>query len=81
MRIALTLDKDVADRTRALATQCHKPFRALANEALRLGLESIERPAKQRTYRTCGQELGLRQGRNLDNIQALLAQIDGEDAR
>jgi predicted transcriptional regulator len=36
MRTTLTLDDDVADRTRALAHKLRKPFKAVVNEALRL---------------------------------------------
>jgi hypothetical protein len=51
------------------------------NEALRAGLKEVEKPAMQRPYQTEAHPMGLRQGRNLDNIQELLAQIEGEDAR
>jgi hypothetical protein len=32
-------------------------------------------------YRTHAHKLGLKAGRNLDSIQELLAQVEGEDAR
>jgi len=41
----------------------------------------VEQPAKQRRYKTKPHKMGLRQGRNLDNIQELLARIEGEDSR
>ena len=77
----MTLDDDVADRTRALAQELRKPFKAVVNEALRLGLEQVEKPTKQRRYRTQPHAMGLRQGYSLDNVQELLAQVEGEDFR
>lgn len=81
MRTTLTLDEDVADRTRALAKRLNKPFKAVINEALRLGLAQVEKPAERRPYRTKAHPMGLREGYSLDNVQELLAQIEGEDHR
>jgi len=77
----LTLDHDVADKTRVLARRLGKPFKAVVNEALRLGLEQVEKPMKQQPYKTQSHAMGLRQGYSLDNIQELLAQVEGEDFR
>ena len=81
MRTTLTLNEDVLDRARDLARKMGKPFKAIVNEALRLGLDHIEKPAKQRPYRTQPHDMGLREGFNLDNIQELLVQVEGEDFR
>lgn len=81
MRTTLTLDDDVLERARALAAKLRKPFRSIVNEALRAGLDQVEKPAKQRPYKTVPHAMGLRSGRNLDNIQELLAQVEGEDFR
>jgi hypothetical protein len=81
MRTTLKLDEDVLDKARALATQRHLPFRAVVNEALRLGLAEVAKPARQRPYRTRARPLGLRKGHSLDNISDLLAQAEGEDYR
>lgn len=78
MRTTLTLDDDVLDRARAVARKLHTPFRQVVNEALRVGLQTVEKPALTREYRTKPHRLGLKAGRNLDNIQELLAQVDGE---
>jgi hypothetical protein len=59
----------------------HAPFRQVVNEALRAGLQTVEAPAKCRPYRTKPRKLGLRAGRSLDNIQELLAHIEGENHR
>ncbi len=81
MRTTLSIDDDVMDRARAIAAKLRIPFRTIVNEALRAGLDQVEQPAKHRRYKTKPHVMGLRQGRNLDNIQELLAQIEGEDAR
>ena len=79
MRTTLSIDDDVMERARTVAAKLCTPFRAVVNEALRAGLEHVEQPAKQRPYKTEPHAMGLRSGRNIDNIQELLAQIEGED--
>ena len=81
MRTTMTIDDDVMERARAVAAKLRIPFKAIVNEALRAGLDQVEQPAKQHRYKTKPHEMGLRHGHNLDNIQELLAQIEGEDSR
>lgn len=81
MRTTLTLDDDVLEMARLLAAQTRKPFKAVVNEALRMGLAGLEKGARQRPYVTTPRAMGLRPGHNLDNIQELIAQIEGENAR
>jgi hypothetical protein len=79
MRTTLTIDNDVLERARAIVAKLRTPFKTVVNEALRVGLDHVEQSAKSRPYKTKPHEMGLRSGRNLDNIQELLAQIEGED--
>jgi len=81
MRTTLSIDDDVMERARAVAAKQRTPFKTVVNEALRAGLDHVEQPAKRRRYKTEPHAMGLRSGRNLDNIQELLAQIEGEDSR
>ncbi len=81
MRTTISIDDDVMERARAVAVKLRTPFKAVVNEALRAGLDHVEQPAKRRPYKTEPHEMGLRSGRNIDNIQKLLAQIEGEDTR
>ena len=81
MRTTLTLDEDVAQKTRELAVKLKKPFKVVLNEALRKGLEEVEKPIKQALYRTVPHEMGLRDGFSLDNIQELISQAEGENTR
>ena len=81
MRTTLALDDDVIDKAKAVAARQRMSFRAVINQALRIGLEEVEKPARRRPYRTKPHAMGLRTGYNLDNIQALLTQVEGEDCR
>ena len=81
MRTTITIDNDVLDRARAISAKLRTPFKTVINEALRAGLDHVEQPAKRRQYKTQPHAMGLKAGRNIDNIQELLAQIEGEDAR
>ncbi len=81
MRTTITIDNDVLERARAIAAKLSTPFKTVINEALRAGLDHVEQPAIRRRYRTEPHAMGLKAGRNLDNIQELLAQIEGEDYR
>ena len=81
MRTTLVINDDVLDRARAVAAKLRKPFKTVVNEALRAGLDVVEQPARKRPYKTKPSPMGLRQGRQLDNVQELLAQLEGEDFR
>jgi len=81
MRTTLSIDDDVLERARAISAKLSRPFKTVVNEALRVGLEQVEKPAERRPYKTEPHAMGLRPGRNIDNIQELLAQIEGEDSR
>lgn len=81
MRTTIVIDDDVLDSARSLANRLHTPFRQVVNEALRAGLQTVAEPAASHPYRTRPRKLGLRAGRNLDNIQELLAHVEGEDHR
>lgn len=81
MRTTLTIDDDVLDTARSVAERLNTPFRRVINEALRAGLQAVEQPGKTRPYTTHPHKLGLKGGRSLDNIQELLAQVEGEAHR
>ena len=81
MRTTLSMDDDVLDRAKAIAAALRLPFRRVVNEALRAGLPVLEDLPRSRPYRTHPHKMGLKTGRNLDNIQALLSQVEGESHR
>ena len=81
MRMTLTLYDDVAELARQIANQRGLPMKQVINEALRTGLRAMENPPKLTPYRTHARHMGLQPGISLDNIQELLSQLEGEDAR
>jgi hypothetical protein len=81
MRTTITIDDDVLERAHAVSEKLGTSFKAVINEALRNGLDQVEKPAKSNSYKTRPHKMGLKAGRNIDNIQELLAQIEGEDYR
>ena len=81
MRTTLTLDEDVAQRTKELAVRLKKPFKVVLNETLRKGLDQAEKPLKHRRYQTNPHEMDLREEFSIDNIQELIAQVEGENTK
>jgi hypothetical protein len=81
MRTTINIDNDVLERARAISTKLRTPFKTVINEALRAGLDHVQQPPKCGRYKTKPHAMGLKAGRNIDNIQELLAQIEGEDSR
>jgi len=79
MRTTLTLDPDVAAKARKGAARLKRPFKEIVNEALRVGLDEVLKPAAAKPYRTKARPLGLREGLSYDNISELLARAEGED--
>ncbi len=81
MKTTLILDEDVHDRVRKVASRLNKPIKTVVNEALRAGLNALdEKRVAPRPYHTDARPLGLRKGCSLDNVQELLAQVEGEEA-
>ncbi len=81
MRTTLTLDRDVAERAKALVRKSGRPFKQIINEALRRGLEQLQASPKGKRYRAPVHSMELRGGLTLDNIQDLLSEVEGEDSR
>ncbi len=79
MRTTLTLEPDVAARLRAAMKSRRRPLKAVVNEALRAGLSALEkRPGSRERYRTTGFNLGPSLVGSLDNIEEILARVEGE---
>jgi len=54
----ISIDDDVMEKARALAGTLGTPFNTIINEALRNGLDKIEQPAKQHSYKTKPHKMG-----------------------
>jgi hypothetical protein len=81
MRTTITIKDDVIQRARTVSSKLKKPFRFVINNALRLGLEQVEKPAKRKKYSTTPKPMGLKHGYEIDNIQELLDRIDEEGSK
>jgi hypothetical protein len=79
MRTTITLDPDVAARLERLRRT--RPFKDVVNEALRTGLDEMERGpkgGKEPRYRIKTVK-GYPLRTNLDNIAELIAEVEGEN--
>jgi hypothetical protein len=82
MRTTLTLEPDVAAKLRAAVKSRRQPLKAVVNAALRAGLAAMEkRPAPRRRFDTTGFDLGPSLVGSLDNIEDVLARVEGERHR
>lgn len=82
MRTTLTLDDDVAARLKAAVRKTRRPFKQLVNEALRSGLEAVDRPRpSSRPFRSKGFDLGPSLVGSLDNVEEVLSRAEGEGHR
>jgi hypothetical protein len=74
----LTLDEDVAARLKAQARRSGRPFRDVVNDTLRRGLATLATTKTRAPFTVAARDLGaLRPGLNLDDIGALLEQVEG----
>ncbi len=80
MRTTLKFDDDVVERARVIAAKRRTAIKPVINEALRAGLDRVGQPAELRRYKTKTHEMGLKAGRNLNNIRELLSQADVEES-
>ena len=81
MRTTPNIADDVLEQARRVSGKLHTPFRQVVNEALRAGLPLLEATSGRKPFRTVPRAMGLKPGYNVDNVQELLAHIEGEDAR
>jgi hypothetical protein len=59
-----------------------RSLKAVVNDALRAGLESLDRPARRsRRFRTAGFKLGTSRVGTLDNVEEVLSNVEGNDHR
>jgi hypothetical protein len=77
MPTAITLEKDVASRIERLKNT--RPFKRLVNDALRAGLDEIERAsAKRSTPYSITPVEGRPLRTDLENVAELLAEVEGD---
>lgn len=82
VRTTLTLDEDVASRVKAEARRSGRPFKVVINELLRAGLSRSRTASRAEPFRVDPPDFGsLRPGLSLDNIAALLEEVEGPQRR
>ena len=82
MRTTLTLDDDVVAMLEKARRSQDKSFKAVVNEALRMGLAALDSPAQSRPpYRMRPVSAGRCLVNNLDDIAGALAVAEGEGYR
>ena len=77
MRTTITLDRDVADRLRALVRERGLPFKQVVNDVLRRGLH--DGPRAPERFHVEARPLGLRPGIDLDHALELAARLEDEE--
>jgi hypothetical protein len=82
MRTTLTLDQDVAVQLKRLQEKEKKSLKQLVNEALRLGLQRMTKPAPvSKQHRTKSVNLGRCSFGSVDDVAEVLAVAEGESFR
>ena len=82
MRTTMTLEKDVAAKLEQVARKRRQSFKSIVNEALRAGLAALDKPAGPRApFHTNGFDLGPSLVGSLDDVEGVLARVDGESHR
>ncbi len=80
MRTTITLETDVASRLERLKKT--RPFKQLVNEALRAGLDEIERESSKKPRRYSLKTVkGKPRRTDLDNVAELIAEVEGDGFR
>jgi len=77
VRTTITLERDVAARLARLKKT--RPFKDLVNDALRAGLDELERAQKKRVTRYSMKPVNGEPFRtDIDNIAEVLAEVEGD---
>jgi hypothetical protein len=79
VRTTLTISDDLMDRLKREARRSRRPFRTVVNEALRLGVDRMNPPARRAEFRQRTFKLGFPPGTQLDKALQLAARLDDEE--
>lgn len=81
MRTTLTIDDDIAALVNAEVRRSGKPFKAVVNHLLTLGLAQKKKPQAPKRFKVKPRALGLPPGGNFDKIETVLEELEGPDYR
>jgi hypothetical protein len=80
MRTTLTLENALAEKLKAEAARTGRPFKAVVNETLRIGLAAKAKGAAAKRYRGESRDLGaVRPGIDRDKALALADALEDEE--
>jgi ribbon-helix-helix CopG family protein len=79
MRTTVTISDDLLDRLKREARRSRRPFKAVLNEALRLGVDRLSPPARRRAFRQRTFRMGYPPGTTLDKALQLAARLEDEE--
>jgi hypothetical protein len=79
MRTTVTLDDDNALRLQAIAHQRRKPFKAVINEVIRMGLGMLDKPVKRKRFKVVPHPSRLRPGFDPARFNQLLDELAAEE--
>lgn len=79
MRTTLTIADDLMDRLKREARRSRRPFKVVVNEALRLGVDRLQPPARRRVFRQRTFRMGYPPGTELDKALQLASRLDDEE--
>lgn len=79
MRTTLTIADDVMEQLKREAKRSRRPFKAVVDEALRLGVDRIRPPARRREFKQRTFRMGYPPGTQLDKALQLAARLDDEE--
>ena len=81
MRTTLTIDDDVAVQLERLRQDQQVSLREIVNRALREGLVALQDPRPSTPFVTRTVDLGTPRFSNVDDVQEILAAVEGDDYR
>jgi hypothetical protein len=79
VRTTLSIDEDIAVLLEQEVRRSGKPFKAVVNHLLSLGLAQARRPQAAPRFKVTPRALGLGAGRNYDKISTLLEELEGSE--
>jgi hypothetical protein len=79
VRTTLTLDDDVATRLEREQRKRKATFKQIVNDAIRAGLEALEKRPARKPFRISTADLGPSLIGSLDDIEEALSRAEGED--
>lgn len=79
MRTTLTLDADIAERVEQEVRRSGKARKAVVNDALRVGLAMVDKPASPPRFVVRPHAFGFKPGIDLDRMNQLVDELEATE--